>query len=106
VGKGTEYLGAYIRMSLKKSAGYDDRLLNVQPDFKESRAKWDICQYISKPFSRFNAGDWQVWLEIFGRWQNKSEDVRYVLVVTIKDMSKMQDILQRDLSAKSVSSFE
>jgi hypothetical protein len=90
--KGTGYLGAYIRLSLKKSAGDGIGLLDVSPAFKESREKWDVCRYISKPFSRFNAGDWQVWLELFGRWQNKSEDVRYALVVTIEDISRTLDI--------------
>jgi subtilisin family serine protease len=92
VSRGTEYLGAYIRTSLQKSAGDSINLRYVNPDFKESREKWDICQYISKPFSRFYAGDWQVWLELFGRWDKKDVDVRYALVVTIEDVSGTLDI--------------
>jgi hypothetical protein len=90
--KGTAYLGAYIRASLKKSAGDEATLKNVTPEFKESREKWDICQYVTKPFSRFNAGDWQVWLELFGRWDKKELDVPYALVVTIEDVSGSLDI--------------
>ncbi len=92
VSKGTEYLGAYIRASLKKTSDDGVDLLNVIPDFKEGRENWDICQYISKPFSKFYAGDWQVWLELFGRWDEKEIDVRYALVVTIEDVSKTLDI--------------
>jgi hypothetical protein len=55
--KGTAYLGAYIRASLHKGAGDGVNLKGVTPEFKENREKWDICQYITKPFSRFNAGD-------------------------------------------------
>jgi hypothetical protein len=93
--KGTEYLGAYIRASLKKSAGDGINLLPVAPDFKESRDKWDICQYISKPFTTFNAGDWQIWLELFGRWDKKALDVPYALAVTIEDISRSFDIYQK-----------
>jgi len=92
VNKGTEYLGAYVRASLKKSSSDGVNFLPVTPDFKESRENWDVCQYISKTFSRFNAGDWQVWLELFGRWDKKEIDVRYALVVTIEDISQTMDI--------------
>jgi hypothetical protein len=92
VNKGTEYLGAYIRASLKKSAGDGVTLRNVTPDFKESREKWDICQYVSKPFTTFYAGDWQVWLELFGRWDKQDADVPYALAVTIEDVSGTLDI--------------
>ena len=92
INKGTEYLGAYVRTSLKKSGSDGVNLLPVSPDFKESRENWDISQYISKGFSRFNAGDWQVWLELFGRWDKKEIDVRYALVVTIEDISQALDI--------------
>jgi hypothetical protein len=92
VNKGSEYLGTYIQVSLKKNAGNNEKLLHVDPDFKESREKWDICQYITKTFSDFHAGDWQVWLELFGRWDKKEADVPYALVVTIEDVSGSLDI--------------
>jgi hypothetical protein len=90
--KGTEYLGAYIRSSLKKSHSDGVRLIGVNPDFKEGRQKWDVCHQFSKLFSRFNAGDWQIWLELFSRWDDKTNDVPYALVVTIEDVSKTLDI--------------
>jgi hypothetical protein len=83
INKGTEYLGAYIRVFLKKSTGDGINLKNVTPDFKENREKWDICQYVYKPFTTFHAGNWQVWLELFGRWDKKEADVPYALIVTI-----------------------
>lgn len=89
--KGTEYLGAYIRASLKK-AHPDGHLIPVSQDFKEGRRKWDACHQFSKTFSDFNSGDWQVWLELFGRWDEKSVDVPYALVVTIEDISKTLDV--------------
>jgi hypothetical protein len=95
VNKGSEYLGAYIQVSLKKNAGDNVRLLPVDPDFKESREKWDICQYITKTFSDFHAGDWQIWLELFGRWDKKEADVPYALVVTIEDVSGTLDIYSK-----------
>jgi len=92
VNKGTEYLGAYIRVSLHKGVGDNITFKGVSPAFKESREKWDICQYVSKPFSRFNAGDWQIWLELFGRWDKKEIDVPYALAVTIEDVSGSLDV--------------
>jgi hypothetical protein len=92
VNKGTEYLGAYIRVALHKGIGDNITFKGVNPTFKESREKWDICQYVSKPFSRFNAGDWQIWLELFGRWDKNEIDVPYALAVTIEDISGSLDI--------------
>jgi len=92
INKGTEYLGAYIRASLYKKAEEGKPLTHVTPEFKENREKWDICQYIYKPFTSFNAGDWQVWLELFGRWDKKDIDIPYALVVTIEDVSGSLDI--------------
>ena len=90
--KGTEYLGAYIRASLKKSPAEGKIPIYVQQDFKEGRQKWDVCHQFNKLFSRFNAGDWQVWLELFSRWDDKNDDVPYALVVTIEDMSGTLDV--------------
>ncbi|MFD0961647.1 S8 family peptidase [Paenibacillus chungangensis] len=90
--KGTEYLGAYIRASLKKSHSDGVTLMPVQQDYREGRQKWDICHQFSKTFSKFNSGDWQIWLELFGRWDDKNDDVPYALVVTIEDVSGTLDV--------------
>jgi len=90
--KGTEYLGAYIHASLKKSRLDGITLMPVQQDYKEGRRKWDVCHQFSKLFSDFNAGDWQIWLELFARWDNKMDDVSYALAVTIEDVSRKLDV--------------
>lgn len=93
--KGSEYLGAYIRASIKKSNSNNPDLLdNVPLKFKEGRRKWDVCHHFSRLFSRFSAGDWQIWLEMFSRWEEKLADLPYALVVTIEDMSESLDIYQ------------
>lgn len=89
--KGTEYLGAYIRASLKKSSS-DGRLIPVQQDTKEGRQKWDVCHQFTKLFSKFEAGDWQIWLELFSRWDNENLEVPYALAVTIEDVSNTLDV--------------
>lgn len=89
--KGTEYLGAYIRASLKKSSS-DGRLIPVTQDTKEGRQKWDVCHQFTKLFSKFEAGDWQIWLELFSRWDDESLDVPYALAVTIEDVSNTLDV--------------
>jgi hypothetical protein len=90
--KGTEYLGAYIRASLKKSHPDGVTLRHVSPEFKEGRQKWDVCYQFSRLFSKFDAGDWQVWLELFSRWNDRNDDVPYALVVTIEDVSGTLDV--------------
>lgn len=89
--KGREYLGAYIRASLKKSHP-DGHLIPVSQDYKEGRKKWDICHQFRKVFSNFYAGDWQIWLELFSRWENANLDVPYALVATIEDISGTIDV--------------
>ena len=91
--KGTEYLGAFIRASLKKSHSDGVSLIPVAQDFNEGREKWNTCYQFTKQFSRFNAGDWQVWLELFSRWEDNLDiDVPYALVVTIEDVSGALDV--------------
>ncbi len=90
--KGTEYLGAYIRASLKKSHADGVSLLPVNPVAKEGRQKWDVCQQFTKLFSQFSAGDWQIWLELFSRWEEEYLDVPYALAVTIEDVSHTLDV--------------
>lgn len=89
--KGTEYLGAYVRASLKKSSS-NGKLIPVQQNYKEGRQKWDVCHQFSKLFTTFEAGDWQVWLELFLRWEEENIDVPYALVVTIEDVSNTLDV--------------
>ena len=89
--KGSEYLGAYIRASLKKSHP-NGTLLPVEQKFKQGRKKWDVCHQFNRTFSEFNSGDWQVWLELFARWDEDNSEVPYALVVTIEDVSGTLDV--------------
>ncbi len=89
--KGAEYFGAYIMASLKKSSS-DGKLIPVQQDFKEGRQKWDVCHQFTKLFSKFEAGDWQIWLELFSRWDDENLDVPYALAITIEDVSNTLDV--------------
>lgn len=89
--KGSEYLGAYIRASLKKSHP-DGHLLPVHQNYSEGRKKWDVCCQFTKTFTSFNSGDWQIWLELFSRWDKENLDVPYALVATIEDVSGTLDV--------------
>ena len=90
--KGTEYLGAYVRASLKKSSVDPNELISVQQNSKVDRQKWDTTHQFTKLFSKFNSGDWQIWLEMFSRWEAVDQDVPYGLVVTIEDVSDTLDV--------------
>jgi hypothetical protein len=89
--KGSEYLGAYIRTSLKKATS-ETGLSPAPVEQKDIHKEWHTCYQTSNIFSRFKPGDWQVWLEAFGRWNKKEEDIPYALIVTIEDISGKLDI--------------
>jgi hypothetical protein len=90
--KGTEYLGAYAHVSLKKP-GDGDAPRRVEPESKEGRKKWDVCQQITKKFTRrIIHGDLEVWLELFSRWENKNDDVPYAIAITLEDTKGELDI--------------
>lgn len=90
--KGTQYLGAYIMASLHK-VGKDGKMPVANPSIKEGRRKWDTCFHFSRTFSRFDAGDWEVWLELFTRWEVEDTlNIPYAIAITIEDLSKTLDI--------------
>ncbi|MEN6326008.1 MAG: S8 family peptidase [Syntrophomonas sp.] len=90
--KGTQYLGAYILTSLHK-VGNDGKMPTVNPSIKEGRRKWDTCYHFENTFSKFNAGDWEVWLELFTRWEvGDTLNIPYAIAITIEDLSKTLDI--------------
>ena len=39
-----------------------------------------------------DSGDWQIWLELFSRWDEENLDVPYALVATIEDVSGTLDV--------------
>lgn len=90
--KGTQYLGAYILVSLHK-VGKNGKMPTANPSIKEGRRKWDTCYHFEKTFSQFDAGDWEVWLELFTRWEVEDTlNIPYAIAITIEDLSKTLDI--------------
>lgn len=90
--KGTEYLGAYVSASLHK-IGSNLQMPSVNPAAGSGRKKWDSCHHFSRCFSRFNGGEWQVWLELHTRWDVPSDlNIPYALAVAIEDLSGDLDI--------------
>ncbi len=86
--KGEAYLGAYINASLHKYKANDDALPVANPSGLNGRIKWDVCFHFSKLFSSFDAGDWQLWLELSTRWDVPDDyNVPYALAITIEDLS-------------------
>lgn len=90
--KGTEYCKSYVRASLKKVDG-SGRLLPGNPNVKMGREKYQSYQHFSKLFSRFEPGDWQIWLQPFARWDTPNDEpIPYALVVSIEDTSGQLDL--------------
>ena len=92
--KGSQYLGAYISASLHK-LNKSGKLATDNPSACDNRNKWDTCYHFMKTFSDFSGGDWEIWLELFSRWETGREDgIPYALVVTIEDLTRTVDIYQ------------
>ncbi|MGG1519035.1 S8 family peptidase [Paenibacillus oryzisoli] len=85
--KGTEYLGAYVSASLKK-INTKNMLAVANPAGGEGREKWHSYQHFTKLFSSFNPGDWQIWLQLYSRWDvSDTLNINYALAVTVEDPS-------------------
>ena len=96
--KGADYLGAYIRASIHK---IDSKGKNVcaNPSTKEGRIQWDTCYHFENVFSAFNAGDWEIWVELFSRWSvSNNMDIKYAIAITVEDLSKKYDIYSEILN--------
>ena len=96
--KGADYLGTYIRASIHK---IDSKGKNVcaNPSTKEGRIQWDTCYHFENVFSAFNAGDWEIWVELFSRWSvSNNMDIKYAIAITVEDLSKKYDIYSEILN--------
>lgn len=92
--KGTEYLGAYVSASLKK-LNTKNALAVANPAAGEGREKWHSYQHFTKLFSSFNPGDWQIWLQLYSRWDvPDSLNINYALAVTVEDPSGLINVYQ------------
>ena len=90
--KGEEYLGAYVMASLHKLDGKGQNK-SANPTVTDGRKKWDTCYHFEETFSSFTSGDWEVWLELFSRWDvENTQEIDYALAVTVEDLTKSHDI--------------
>lgn len=89
---GEEYTQAYISASIHRP-NTKGKLVPDNPSETGNRKKWDVCCHFSKEFSSFSTGDWEVWLELFARWDTMDStkdniEVPYSLVITVEDLFK------------------
>ncbi len=85
--KGCEYLGAYITTSIHRLNANGKNVVD-NPQVADNRNKWDTCYHFSNDFSSFEAGSWEIWLELFTRWGvEDDEEIPYALVITVEDLS-------------------
>jgi hypothetical protein len=91
--KGNEYLGAYVSASLHKIDKKDKLALANPQGTRSGRRKWQsICHY-KKSFCDFRPGDWEIWLELFTRWDtDKMDNIPYVLAITLEAPSETTDL--------------
>lgn len=92
--KGAQYLGACITASLHK-LGKSDQLADGNPNNSDNKEKWDTCNHFSKTFSGFSSGMWEVWLDLFTKWDvDENMEIPYYLVITIEDLTKTNNIYE------------
>jgi len=95
--KDSQYIGACITASLKK-LDKNGKLAPGNDTAADNRGKWDTTNHFSKTFSGFSAGFWEVWLDLFTKWDIDDDmEIPYYLAVTIEDLTKTNDIYQEVL---------
>ena len=86
--KGEDYLGAYINASLHSINGNGTEETN-NPKETDGRKEWDSCFHFKQEFSSFHSGDWEVWLQLYARYDVKDdEDIDYAIAITIEDLTQ------------------
>jgi hypothetical protein len=91
--KGIEYLGAYVSASLHKIDGKGKLQVSNPEKTQTGRKKWQSIFHFKKSFCNFGSGDWEVWLELFTRWETDRTDyIPYVLAITIETTSENPNI--------------
>lgn len=105
--KGDEYLGACITADLHKPKKADGKNPNANPKAPDNKDKWDTCNHFTNTFSRFDAGMWEIWLDLFTKWDiDDDTEVPYYLAVTIEDLTKTNNLYQAILDAGKYSPIE
>lgn len=90
--KGEEYLGAYVSASLHKM-DTKKKLSTKNPNDADCRKKWDVCYHFEEEFTQFSAGDWEIWLQLYTRWDvQDTDEIPYALAITIEDQTGSKDI--------------
>ncbi len=93
--KGEQYLGACITADLHKPENKSGKKPTANPNNSDNKGKWDTCNHFTKTFSRFDSGMWEIWLDLFTKWDIEDDmEIPYHLVVTIEDLTKTNDIYQ------------
>ena len=84
--RGEEYTLAYISAHIHRP-NTRGKMVSDNPQDAGNRKKWDTCCHFCHEFSSFSSGDWEVWLELFTRWDPKdAQEVPYSLVITVEDL--------------------
>jgi len=92
--KGTDYLGAYVSASLHKLDKNGNADKSCNPSVTDGRRKWDTCYHFEKIFSKFAPGSWEVWLELFTRWDiDDTQNIPFALAITVEDMTRSNDMI-------------
>lgn len=93
--KGEQYLGACITASLRKPENDKGNKNSATPTNSDNRGKWDTCNHFTTILSRFDSGMWEVWLDLFSKWDiDEDMEIPYHLVITIEDLTRTNDIYQ------------
>lgn len=78
----------YVNVSLH-SRNSKDNLVTNNPSESDGRKDWDTCFHFEQEFSSFHGGDWEVWLELYTRYDvEDDQEVDYALAITIEDLTK------------------
>ena len=86
--KGAEYLQAYVSASIHSKNG-NGKMLNTNPSETDGRKKWDTCFHFETPYSSFQSGDWEIWLELHTRYDISDEqEIPYSLAITVEDLTQ------------------
>lgn len=92
--KGTEYLQAYVSASIYSRNGNGKRV-NTNPSETDGRKKWDTCFHFETPYSSFQSGDWDVYLELHTRYDiPDDQDIPYSLAVTVEDLTQTLNLYE------------
>lgn len=86
--KGTEYLQAYVSASIHSING-TGKMVTSNPSETDGRKKWDTCYHFETPYSSFQSGDWEIWLELHSRYDVADEkEIGYSLAITVEDLTQ------------------